>query len=250
MTVNQKEGRAKRQNPSLLGEVLERRLLLYALAAGATLAYASAAHAKVVFTPSDSVLRLPGSLQIDMTNDGTIDFKLHAFCGSPTSCSLGYSMSAKGYGSNAVGGSDDWAAALLPGAKIGPTVNFERRGLMMSCGIFSGCSGPFLNTRLRSLGVRFLISGEVHYGWIGFRSIDGHNFTAKLLGYAYETEPNTSILAFQPGYFAQSRRGTQPNNAILASLKEPLEALEPQPTSLELLAAGHVAIADRRRLAV
>ena len=75
-TKNTQEKQAKRLRPSLLDEVLERRMLLYVLAAGATLAGASgAAQSRVVFTPSNVVLST-GSLQIDLNNDGTTDFIL------------------------------------------------------------------------------------------------------------------------------------------------------------------------------
>jgi len=56
---------------SLLDEVLERRMLLYVLAAGATLAGVPSAQAKVVFTPSSEDLSplsagLPPTLHKDL----------------------------------------------------------------------------------------------------------------------------------------------------------------------------------------
>ncbi len=224
-TKNGKEGQSKRKNPSLLDEVLERRMLLYALAAGATLACGSSAQAKVVFTPNNSVLYTPGNLQIDMTHDGTIDFDLRGSCDSPTSCSLGTTMSARGYGRNGIEGSDGHAAALSEGDKIGPGAKFEQTGIMMNCSM-DRCRGPFANTTLRALGVRFLISGKVHYGWIGFRKVG--NFSATLVGWAYETVANTPILAGQ---------GAKESDALSFA----------EPTSLRLLAAGHAAVAERRR---
>ena len=77
---NLKSRKARRQRPSLLDEVLERRMLLYVLAAGATLAGASgAAQAKVVFTPSNVVVSSNNHLDIDMNNDGTSDFVISAY---------------------------------------------------------------------------------------------------------------------------------------------------------------------------
>jgi hypothetical protein len=247
---------AKRQGPSLLDEVLERRMLLYALAAGAALAGASgAAQAKVVFTPSKAVLVLDGKpLEIDLNNDGVTDFILrdyyfYHFCSAySTSCGprqggarrrarrpLGrgyyyYFLSVQGarkpnlvltpgYGR---------AAALTDGEKIGGEKHFVRDGIMEYYRQFGSSFGSFNNVTSRYLGVRFVIKGEVHYGWIGFRSVK--NFTAKLYGWAYETEPNTPIYA---GLF-----GAQNESALRPSA---------EPTSLELLAAGHVAVADLRR---
>jgi hypothetical protein len=102
-TENRESRQAKRQRPSLLEEVLERRMLLYVLAAGATLAGASSAQAKAVFTRSDFVLSLPnGHLAIDLNNDGTTDFILIDHCVSQTSCFGSVNITARGYGQNAV----------------------------------------------------------------------------------------------------------------------------------------------------
>ena len=91
--------------------------------------------------------------------------------------------------------------------------------------------GFFLDTTNRFLGVQFLINGQVHYGWIGFRSVKATPMLAATLGgCAYETESNTPIIAGDTG------RGEGDSAALQAG-----------PTSLELLAAGHTAIAERRR---
>ena len=78
---NRGKAQSKRRSVSLLDEVLERRMLVYALAAGATLAGASAAQAKVVFTPNNTVLKENRILQIDLNNDGVTDVTLHNYFG-------------------------------------------------------------------------------------------------------------------------------------------------------------------------
>jgi hypothetical protein len=118
------------------------------------------------------------------------------------------------------------AAALKRGNLIGSGARFYAFGFMAT----SGGNGRFYNAFHRFLGVKFLINGEVHYGWIGFRSVTG-SLTATLGGWAYETEPNTPIIAGDTGR-------SQDDSAAL-TMREP--------TSLELLAEGHVAIAERRR---
>jgi hypothetical protein len=77
-----------------------------------------------------------------------------------------------------------------------------------------------------------MINGEVHYGWVGFRSVSVVNsrLTAVLGGWAYETEPNKPIVAGDEG------EGMESNT--MSSLR---------PTSLQLLAMGHTGIADRQR---
>jgi hypothetical protein len=226
---------AKRRMRSLLDEAMERRMLLYVLAAGATLAGASSAQAQPVFTRSDFVLSLGnGHLAIDINNDGTTDFLLIDHCVSTTSCFGSVNMDVKGYGQNGVvqrgTGHFQDAAALTIGAQIGPGVAFRPLGVMLYGSIFSGTHsfGPFAHTGTRFLGVGLSINGQVHYGWIGFRKVD--KFTAKLIGWAYETQANTPILAGQ---------GIKESDALNSA----------EPASLELLAAGHVAVADWRRRA-
>jgi len=253
MSTRIREGKqAKRQGPSLLDEVLERRMLLYVLAAGATLAGASATQAKVVVTSSTAVLTLGGSpLQIDLNNDGMTDFSLYdggSFCTGSGSgkCflkggvrrppngstrSVTYMTMRGAQSSNEMLQNQNYAgpAALINGARIGSGLVFGKGGLMEVSSHVQNAPRErgglsFSNVIQRYMGVRFLINGQVHYGWIGFRSVS--HFTATLMGWAYETQPNTPI-----------RTGI-----AISGLTRSVE-----PTSLELLAAGHVAIADRRR---
>jgi hypothetical protein len=254
---NQERKQAKRQNPSVLNEVLEHRMLLYVLAAGATLAGASAAQGRVVYTPSKAILTVGdrhigrSSLQIDLNNDGTIGFVLTEFYHET---GLGYYSSLKANAGQPLNGivkssqvsRERFAAALKRGTPIGSGAKFGSKELMAfrnsesTLGTYS--AGNFLNITSRYLGVKFVINGEVHYGWIGFRSVtvggfhDHGELTAKVAGWAYETEPNKPIVAG-----AMGEQDSESNSAALRSA---------EPTSLELLAAGNVAIDDwRRRIA-
>jgi hypothetical protein len=249
---NRDRKQTERRHPSLLDEVLERRMLLYVLAAGATLASASSARAQVVFTPSNQLVSYfgdPHQIDIDLDNEGTVSFKLAYRCASAIGFCTVVSLYASGYGGNVVETGTgrnfeghDFAKALAVGEKVGPAAPFARSGVMLSgSALFSASHGPFAHTQFRFLGLRFLISGKVHYGWIGFRNVS--NFTATLLGWAYETQPNTPILAgagegtvFPP---STELRPGGPENAHTEFAAEP--------TSLQLLAAGHVAVADWRR---
>ena len=65
-----------RANNDLVDRAFDRRLLLYALAAGATLAWSAPSQAEVVFTPSDAVFQGLGKFDIDLDNDGSADFSL------------------------------------------------------------------------------------------------------------------------------------------------------------------------------
>jgi hypothetical protein len=249
---NREKEQGQHQGPSLLDEVLEHRILLYVLAAGATLAGAPAAQAKIVFTPSQavvaySVCNTNATLQIDLNNDGTNDFTLYGntFCFSGSGISIfDSSLNVTGsVGSNVILGINTPtgrdAAALKRGAPIRSDANFSNKGLMelrtyAELAPSNYTFGSFLGITNRFLGVRFLINGETYYGWIGFRSTGEGNAT--LAGWAYETVPNTPILAGA----GTKKRGEEPevDSATLRAA---------EPTSLELLAAGHVAVADWRR---
>ncbi len=107
-----------------------------------------------------------------------------------------------------------WASALAPGAKIGPSANFVSApgcgGTYFSyCGVrlaathtstfgSRGVGGPFAgDPKTAYLGVRFLIDGETHYGWVRLtvNTSMRRRTKAKVTAYAYETEPNEPIWA-------------------------------------------------------
>jgi hypothetical protein len=236
---------------SLLDEVLERRMLLYVLAAGATLAGVPSAQAKVVFTPSSEDLSPPicrfaanpsqrpgtNTLQIDLNNDGVTDFTLTSFCESTSHSSIeGVRRFLYARGSQASNliaiRRQSLQAALNRGARVGSMGQFSANGIM-AYAVSGSSGGSFLNVTGRSLGVKFLINGELHYGWIGFRTVQG--FKATLAGWAYETTPNKAIIIGEPEEESFE--------------SAPLRSTEL--TSMELLAMGHTAVADRqRRIAV
>jgi hypothetical protein len=226
--------------------LLERRLVLYALAAGAVLSSAPASQAKVVFTPSHAVVGAGHlkSLNIDLAHDGTTGFIIEIFqqVGCSTCKSSSSALTARGQlASSVMLGSFSFPYALRAGAKIGSSAKFSlpgRAGRLASWDAFqSGGNsvGNFLDVSKRALGVRFMINGQPHYGWIGFRSVTGGfhdkhspNIIATLVGWAYETEPNVPIRAGE-------------------GFREPESVGTLEPTSLELLARGHDAVAVWRR---
>lgn len=66
--------------------------------------------------------------------------------------------------------------------------------------------GPWQNIKNRYLGFKFKINGETHFGWarVTVKSfVDPNNYSARinatLSGYAYETNPNQSIIAGNHG---------------------------------------------------
>jgi hypothetical protein len=181
---------------------LNRQLGLYSLAAAAAgvtmLALAQPAAGEVVITRKTIPIPLTccGGVSIDMNHDGITDFKLYGtyFSFSGTSFHV--------EDSGVVG--KFYASALARGAKVGPSAHF-------SSGTFARierATGGYLNHKFkgywgdnaknRYLGVRFLIDGKTHYGWIRLTvtipANPTHFMTATITGYAYETVPNKPIL--------------------------------------------------------
>jgi len=212
-----------------INELLESRLLLYTLAAGATLASSVPSQAEVVFTPSTAGLHGIGKLAIDLDNDGTVDVTVRVgHCNSFSGYQKVGCISA--YGATRVdriamsGRRFITAAAFEKGVSVGASNSFRARAFM-GTGFGSDYYGHWSHVANRFLGVKFVINGETHFGWIGFRSVTGaYALTAKFAGWAYETNPDTPIVTGDTG------------NA------DPIF----QPTSLETLAAGHAAIEERR----
>jgi hypothetical protein len=204
-----------------LSDSVRQRLHPYTLAAGAAgvtmLALAPPGEAEIIYTPANQYIYGMGPpYALDLTGDGTTDFYLSA---ALTGGGSGYSGSLlarpwqAGNGVAAVteGKFADDAAALAPGHRIGPKTEFggsPSNPLRMAWGRdFSSthsrgrCEGPWKNKQNRYLGLKFMISGEVHYGWaqLSVTSCFDHDSYIQevLTGYAYESIPNKAIKAGQ-----------------------------------------------------
>lgn len=205
---------------------LNRQLSLYSLAAAAAgvgiLALAAPAEGEVVVTKK--TIQIPLSqlgvegVGISFANNGVNDLKLvlssfSIFGNNGNSLKAVNSADGKG-----VLGHFDfgrYGSALLPGAKIGPSANFVSAtcgGSYFSCdqkavhlaathtstfgsrNVFGPWEGSPKNGYL---GVRFLITGETHYGWVRLTVSTEfkRRMTATVTAYAYETVANKAIVA-------------------------------------------------------
>jgi hypothetical protein len=178
---------------------LEKRLLTYALGAAGVVAVAQPATAAIVYTKANVTIS-QGVIPIDLDQDGKPDFKLHNYwVGSSSSVQA---ITIKGSPSN--------SAAAVIGHKR--TIFEEAEAVPLNYSIGSGISKKFVNLKTNHayigggitnefLGLRFSINGETHYGWARITT-KGHGFqfaTVQLTGFAYETTPNTAILAGDRG---------------------------------------------------
>lgn len=196
-----------------LNPTIERKLLGYAAAAGATamLTIAQPAEAKIVYTPTHETIFPNTTVEFDVNRDGTPDFKIAA-----TSEYIVSSRFQHAYGNVKVQGllpsngivryRSLWVAALKAGSVIGTASEFINSGFMAHCDTFTPVSGTssrsitgfWFGQTNKYLGLKFSISGQIHYGWARLSSRVGPKpceLTLVLTGYAYETAPNKTIVA-------------------------------------------------------
>jgi len=221
---------AKRRR-SELSKVTDGRLKTYSLAALAAgvgaLAMAQPAESQVVITTTSIQLNSDGSVPIDLNNDGVTDFILaiehngydHGFYGSFVAMPVtGGKVMAGTHGSKGA-----YASALGNGAVIGPSAHFSSsagRGVTMverSEGFVSASTqntvyGNWGNASNKYLGVKFLINGETHYGWIQMSTDTVDGMTATIEAYAYEVQANKKVTIGIAGDAAESR--TKPVAAL------------------------------------
>jgi hypothetical protein len=256
--MSKQRGRTKQ--PAILSNTLQRNLSLYAFAAGAAgvqlLALAPAADAEVVYTPANITLGRHKICNIDLNHDGVNDFTFSDMY-NLGSCYQGAQLDVKPFG---VGGiaytrSEFGPVALVfrKGDKIGNQEGFETGTAMMALkyelyGPPTHTYGPWINVRNGYVGLAFTIDGQLHYGWarIGLRW-NGLRLFALIKGYAYETQPNTSITAGDTGSVADEALNEegQPQFVPAADLAPRREKALPAP--LGALAAGAPGLAIWRR---
>ena len=203
-------------------EQLDKRLLAYALAAAGAVALTSSASAEIVYTPTNIRLTY-GTLPIDLNNDGINDFTIINYATGYSSFTLIRLM---------VGGGSPGASAAVIGRKVVSTgsawdaplnfaigkdspkgfISLNPPAMMAQLGCVPGyCwrpgNGYWANAVNKFLGFRFTLNGEVHYGWARLSVRSGYFvLKARLSGYAYETSPDTTILAGDRGFGPQAEQ--------------------------------------------
>lgn len=245
-----------------LGRHLEKNLLAYTTAAGAGLAtFAMPAEAEIIYTPSNTPMVINGSnhglglTQLDLNNDGTPDF---AFGLSSTIrfTSIGYTSRDKFLlrvapdqaGNQVVQGEQaGTAAAIAAGRKIGSQQKFGANGYLvhklynMNSRSRQVSSGSWRNVEFAYVGLKFLIDGQVHYGWarIKFPYPYGYYFPS-IYGYAYESIPNQPIIAGQTSgtYEASGVQESPAAESTDQKTGQKTAAAASTPATLGALAAG------------
>jgi hypothetical protein len=232
-----------------LREVFAGQLQLYTLAAGAAgvslLALVQPSAAEVVYTAVNKEVVHNGVILVDFNHDGQTDFLIRASythqLDFPWNVLNAIPVPAGGIEFGIAG-----AADLRGGAKIGPgKIFFPNAAVMLAIAVSSDYyGGPWVSSPPnRYLGVKFLIDGQIHYGWARVSAaLVGNHVLALLTGYAYETEPGRPIQAGDEGPASISRSKSD-------SPREPSAGgtLKTQPVSLGALALGAQGLSMWRR---
>jgi hypothetical protein len=214
------DGFGHRRRAVRLGAVLEKSLSAYAVAATGAgvslLALASSAEARIVYTPASTNIPVNGgAVLLDLNHDGIADF---SFLNSRRSFSHNGAVvlfAGPKDQSNQIWGkgvcfssieSHACASALRPGFRVRPSRSYFQKGTLRLMGAlsfsfsYSGTNGQWLYTKNRYLGLKFVINGQIHYGWARFTVTPINAIPTEfaihvvLTGYAYETIPNKPII--------------------------------------------------------
>jgi hypothetical protein len=203
---------AKNRSQVKFNALLEKNLLLYTVAASAAgvgiLALAQPVEAKIVYTPAHVPILGPrGFYYLDLNHDGVADFRISNTTNYNTDQAF-WNLFVGGAPGNAVIGTFVYrgfppdAHAFQQGANIGPGGRFySQPAKMVSFYVGGGgysAHGNWDNVTNRYLGFKFQIGGKTHYAWarLTVQVLTGPvRINALLTGYAYETIPNTPIMA-------------------------------------------------------
>jgi hypothetical protein len=234
----------RHQKAANLSHSVRNRLNSYALAATAAgvgaLALAQPADARIIYTKVHHVIGFGTSYDLDLNHDGTIDFVFkHVNAGTSgqnrdilslapaagngfllgmrTDCKTCPALVISGYGITSVGHFS------------GKSVVLAHASALLGSNTFWG--GRWADVSNGYLGLKFKIGSETHYGWARLsvrERVHGVQpiVTPTITGYAYETIPDTGIIAGRT-------HGTE--NAEPAAFRD---ANTPKPGALGMLAVG------------
>lgn len=203
MSVPAGPNSTRRRQKSPINSRLDKSLAAYVAAGVGILAMAAPAQAKVVYTQDDQQIKPDVGLSLDLNHDGIADFVFSNFYSSTSSTlalSIGPVSPANEIFSTGSNRLAVFAAVLPAGVEIGPNGRFKkRRGEGMANGIDPNgtCQGPWVHAHNQYLGLKFVIEGQVHFGWarLNVNCVYPHAIQAVLTGFAYETVANQPIIS-------------------------------------------------------
>lgn len=196
---------------SRFSDSLHHQLNMYALAATAAgagvLTSAQPADAEIIYTKANIHIGRNSSLHLDLNHDGIPDFDFKDTYRTYSYSCAGELAVVADRQKNAIWGHTvhglGYASALYANVQIGPKGHFVSGG-EMAAGYFAGGdrhavasgSGPWDDVKNRYLGLKFVINGQIHFGWarLNVSVTDSCTVTGNLTGYAYESVANRPIL--------------------------------------------------------
>jgi hypothetical protein len=235
-----KNRRSRLQIP--LGERLNTRLASYAAAASAAgvgmLATATAANARIAYTPVYILIQPDSTLPLDLNHDGINDFSFvyktfttfssaHFTSGAVHPAQAGNAI--LGYSTGRFG--CHVVVARQAGDRIGAGSRFGPYETLFTARRYCfgfGRSGDYL-------GLEFTVHGQKHFGWA---RLNVQPFA--LTGYAYETVPGKGIRAGQTGPEVG-------DSSVPELYSAPAATATLKPATLGLLALGQLGLDVWRR---
>jgi hypothetical protein len=236
---------SRRSRPTVhIDSKLEKRLLGYITAAGAAsiglMAITQPAEAKVVYTPLNNV-PLTSLTTVDLNGDGVADITFKFYTTYHGAFQEVYPAAA---GNGIAFGTVNHSSGPLPLpwlTRVGWKTKFSTQaGREIITGV-DGCHsycfdvGIWQHQTNKYLGIKFLINGKTHFGWM--RMTVGAALTGYATGYAYETMADQPILA---------GKTSGPDVETRAALPAPTLPVKPL-QSLGMLALGVDGVAIWRR---
>jgi hypothetical protein len=203
-----------------------------ALAAGVgLLALAQPAEGSVVVTKTNLQVNSFSPTFIDLNNDGVNDVALIDIIANYDHSFYASFAAAPVNGGKIVGGNrgplGPYASALAKGANIGPSAHFsssQARGQIIMERFVGNASattvityyGKWVPNTQHYLGVKFLINGQTHYGWIQMSVVTTEELGGTVTEYAYETVANKKIGAGATSDVATTDTATRTQGPIAA----------------------------------
>lgn len=181
------------------------------------------AQAEIVYTPINQNIPFDTTYNLDLNNDGIVDFQIKNHEEGNLGLKADLFMLALDPNNRAAGAAFA-PSALAGGVAIGGDTAFPDHNVGKLAEwffSFSSTLGPrywgnWRHATNRYLGLKFMINGEVHYGWarLSVSCIFLRPVSAKITGYAYETEANQPVDAGQTkesgGEIADARSAPSP----------------------------------------
>ncbi|HTS36772.1 MAG TPA: hypothetical protein VMH04_13940 [Candidatus Solibacter sp.] len=186
------------RRPANISPRLEKQLAMYLVAASAAgvgmTTLGEKAEAKVVYTPANTYVKYPSCQPIDINKDGITDLSICLVYGDKSfqlfaSLPAGNFVRTNGFEVQA----GFFGVPVGPGEKFGgsfPNMYYKIFGYYGKSSSY-GWIGPWADVTNRYVGVKFVIAGATHYGWV--RMSTSKTSLPVITGYAYETTPQKSI---------------------------------------------------------